>query len=227
MCISQPPSVGEEPILHLKLGGHAEVVANAGPAVAADLANVIRQRAIGAAYATPNSLFDAARPPRLSLSDYAIRLREDFKCSDECFVLALVYVDRVLMRNHYFVITLLNTHRLLMISLVLAVKFHDDACFTNTYYASAAGIDTEELNQLERRFLSLIGGQFMVSPQEYSDYHAQMVAAQDCGVAQADVDMLDVSTTTESCHRNTVPRRVQFGDSASLNSRYGKRARTI
>jgi len=204
MCIAQPPPVGEELILHCKLDGHAEVVANAGPTAASDLANVIGHRAIGAAYSTPNSLFDAARPPRLSLNDYAIRLREDFRCSDECFVLALVYVDRVLKRNQCFTITALNTHRLLMTSLVLAVKLQDDAYFSNKYYASAAGIDTEELNQLERQFLSLIGWQFMVSPQEYSDYHAQMLSAKGPGVAEADVDMLDASTTTESSHRPTV-----------------------
>ena len=38
--------------------------------------------------------FHCARVPPLSITDYLKRIRTHFLCSDECFVMALVYIDR-------------------------------------------------------------------------------------------------------------------------------------
>lgn len=52
-------------------------------------------------------------------------------CSGECFVLALVYIDRIIQSNPTFVVNSLNIHRLLITSIMLAAKFFDDQYFNN------------------------------------------------------------------------------------------------
>lgn len=168
------------------------------PAIAAAFANVVRCRAIGVPYDKPMSLFDAARPPKLSLLDYAGNLYEDFKCSDECFVLAFVYLDRMLARNQTFRITVLNTHRLLMTSLVLAVKFHDDSFLTNQWYAASAGIDANELMGLEMRLFTMLGSHLKVDMDEYNDYYSRMYQAREHDANTVDVQMVDSTSRPTS-----------------------------
>ena len=43
-------------------------------------------------------------------------------CSGECFVLALVYIDRLIKRRD-FVLTSLNVHRIIITAVMLAAKF--------------------------------------------------------------------------------------------------------
>ena len=52
---------------------------------------------------TPRLPVPLARAPRCSMNKYA-------SCSPECFVLALVYIDRLIQRNA-LLLTSLNVHR--------------------------------------------------------------------------------------------------------------------
>jgi hypothetical protein len=64
-----------------------------------------------------------------------LRIAKYAACSGECFVLALVYIDRIIQSNPTFVVNSLNIHRLLITSVMLAAKFFDDQYFNNAYYA--------------------------------------------------------------------------------------------
>jgi hypothetical protein len=55
-------------------------------------------------------------------------------CSNECFILALIYIDRLIQRNN-FLLTELNVHRVVITAILLAAKFFDDAYYNNAYYA--------------------------------------------------------------------------------------------
>lgn len=81
------------------------------------------------------SKFHALRPPAISIKDYLQRVAKYAACSGECFVLALVYIDRIIQSNPTFVVNSLNIHRLLITSIMLAAKFFDDQYFNNAYYA--------------------------------------------------------------------------------------------
>ena len=72
------------------------------------------------------SKFHALRPPAISIKDYLQRVAKYAACSGECFVLALVYIDRIIQSNPTFVVNSLNIHRLLITSIMLAAKFFDD-----------------------------------------------------------------------------------------------------
>lgn len=117
--------------------------------------------------------FHALRPPSISILDYLTRILRYANCSGECFVLALVYIDR-LIRHQNFVICGLNIHRVIVTSITLAAKFFDDAFYNNVYYAKIGGVPVRELNSLELEFLFLINFTLHVSPLDYYRYQKEL-----------------------------------------------------
>lgn len=113
--------------------------------------------------------FHSSSIPTISLLDYATRMRRFMQCSDACFALALVFVDR-LVKSRRFQVCKANVHRLLATSVVLAAKCHDDVFYSNAYYAKVVGMKTAELNKLESLFLRLVGWRVHVDAEELERY---------------------------------------------------------
>ena len=55
--------------------------------------------------------FQASTLPKISVADYLKRIVTYSKCSQECLVLALIYLDRLTERNKNIALTSLNIHR--------------------------------------------------------------------------------------------------------------------
>ena len=55
--------------------------------------------------------FHAVKAPSISIHDYLIRIHKYFACSPECFVLCIVYIDRIIKSQPDFVVSHLNIHR--------------------------------------------------------------------------------------------------------------------
>lgn len=103
-------------------------------------------------------------------------------CSKECFILALIYIDRLIQRNN-FLLTDLNVHRVVITSVLLAAKFFDDAYYNNAYYAKVGGVLVEEMNNLETQFLFKIDFSLRVQPEVFEKYEAELVShANDMGL---------------------------------------------
>ena len=117
--------------------------------------------------------FHALRPPSISIHDYLARILRYANCSGECFVLALVYIDR-LIKHQNFVICGLNIHRVIVTSVTLAAKFFDDAFYNNAYYAKIGGIPVRELNSLELEFLFLVNFSLHVTPLDFYHYQKEL-----------------------------------------------------
>jgi len=122
--------------------------------------------------------FHTAEPPRVTLHDYAVRIHRYFECSDECFVLSLIYIDRILKSNPGFKLGALNSHRLLLTSTVVAVKFHDDDHLTNQHYAQVGSVRIKDFNKMEVEFLKLLDWRVHVNPQEFEDNSTQLAILQ-------------------------------------------------
>ncbi|KAF1318468.1 hypothetical protein FI667_g8291, partial [Globisporangium splendens] len=120
------------------------------------------------------SKFEAFRAPGISIRDYLMRIHKYASCSPECFVLALVYIDR-LQRMQGFVLTHLNVHRVVITSVVLAAKFFDDHYFNNAYYAKVGGVLCKEMNELEIEYLLLINFSLHVSTDTYARFYNELV----------------------------------------------------
>lgn len=119
------------------------------------------------------NIFSTLNTPKISIRDYLERMRKYFHCSVECFVLSLIYFDR-LIQNADYVANSYNIHRLLLASVVTAAKFFDDSYYVNSYYASVGGVSLEELNELEISFLFTIRFGLHVDCDEYQHYHNEI-----------------------------------------------------
>jgi hypothetical protein len=96
-------------------------------------------------------------------------------CSNECFILALIYIDRLIQRNN-FLLTELNVHRVVITAVLLAAKFFDDAYYNNAYYSKVGGVMVSEMNGLEVDFLFRINFSLHVQPEVFDKYKAELVA---------------------------------------------------
>eukprot|EP01056_Protomagalhaensia_sp_Gyna25_P002587 Protomagalhaensia_sp_Gyna_25__2586@NODE_246_length_4207_cov_20_933781_g189_i0_p1_GENE_NODE_246_length_4207_cov_20_933781_g189_i0NODE_246_length_4207_cov_20_933781_g189_i0_p1_ORF_typecomplete_len390_score7_10Cyclin/PF08613_11/5_9e35Cyclin_N/PF00134_23/7_8e08_NODE_246_length_4207_cov_20_933781_g189_i028314000 len=115
--------------------------------------------------------FDAVTVPQVPIADYLERLRCFFLCSPECFVLAMIYIDRLVrLYDGKVVLSSLNIHRILVTAVMIAAKFFDDVYYSNSFYAKIGGLSLEEMNVLESHFLHLIKYDLYVSPREYERY---------------------------------------------------------
>lgn len=117
--------------------------------------------------------FHALRAPSITVQAYLERIAKYANCSGECFVLALVYIDRLIQRNN-FIINSLNVHRIVITSVMLGAKFFDDHYYNNTYYAKIGGVPRNEMNLLELEFLFLINFSLYLDPDEYRKYHDEL-----------------------------------------------------
>ena len=97
------------------------------------------------------------------------------KCSEESFILALIYLDRITARDRNFVINSYCIHRLFLSGLVIAAKFFEDKYYKNSYYARVGGISNPELNVLESQFLQMIDFKLFVSTEEYENYRNTLI----------------------------------------------------
>ncbi|KAL7066799.1 cyclin, N-terminal domain-containing protein [Cryptosporidium serpentis] len=111
--------------------------------------------------------FHAVCVPSIPIRAYLMRIAHHFGCSNECFVLALIYIGRIIKVNRNFTLSLLNVHRVIVTALMLATKFFDDVYYSNAFYARVSGVGTRELNSLEIHFLRLVRFQLFVTIQEY------------------------------------------------------------
>jgi len=155
--------------------------------------------------------FDAVRAPTISIQDYLTRLHLYFGCSAECFVLALVYVDRIVLTQPTFVVSHLNIHRIVLAATTIAAKFLDDVYYSNSYYGKVGGVRTKELNLLEARLLEMLQWKINVTSQEYSQYWGAVLSAtgarsgtvdasseEDAGFAKVEEDSLTSTCGSDS-----------------------------
>ena len=95
----------------------------------------------GASQHASFTVFHALKPPAITVHKYLQRIFQYAQCSRSCFIVALIYVDRIIQRNANFRITSLNVHRcadapwlllvlvaLLLLLLLLLLRCCCDCC---------------------------------------------------------------------------------------------------
>jgi hypothetical protein len=126
----------------------------------------------------PNNIvtdFHAKTVPSIGIRDYMARLSKFAHCSSECFIFALIYIDRFTEKHPNFVINAFNVHRLFITSLVVATKFFDDRYYNNEYYAKVGGVSNAEINMLEIKFLHSLNYKLHVSPKTFYEYRSRLI----------------------------------------------------
>ncbi|KAJ0266183.1 Cyclin-U4-2 [Hirschfeldia incana] len=116
------------------------------------------------------SAFSALTKPSIPIRSYMERIFKYANCSDSCYIVAYIYLDRFIQKQPFVPIDSFNVHRLIITSVLVSAKFMDDMCYNNAYYAKIGGITTEEMNLLELDFLFGIGFQLNVTLSTYNNY---------------------------------------------------------
>ncbi|XP_044967377.1 cyclin-P4-1-like isoform X1 [Hordeum vulgare subsp. vulgare] len=118
------------------------------------------------------SAFRAMTKPGISVRAYMARIARFAGCSPACFVVGYIYLDRLLGRRRALAVDSYCVHRLLITTVLSAVKFMDDICYNNAYFAKVGGISLPEMNYLEVDFLFGVGFDLNVSPETFGHYCA-------------------------------------------------------
>lgn len=136
----------------------------------------IRESAAEDGCERPLTPFDSASVPPVSMSFYLERLANYCRCGEECFIVALYYVDMVTQGKALTPLSERNVHRLFLTCLLVAHKFWDDCLPWNSHYAKCGGISLQELNRLEKLFLKTVGFKLHVSRHTYAAYETAVTA---------------------------------------------------
>ncbi|KAJ3681793.1 hypothetical protein LUZ60_014366 [Juncus effusus] len=141
------------------------------------------------------SAFQGLTKPSISIRGYLERIFRFASCSPSCYVVAYIYLDRFLQRHPTVMIDSLNVHRFLITSVLTAVKFVDDICYNNSYFAKVGGISLTEMNYLEVDFLFGVGFELNVTPVTFSSY---------CSILQTEIQYLEAQLSSPPSRLNCV-----------------------
>jgi Cyclin len=115
----------------------------------------------------PRTLFCGTRAPAVALDAYLSRIFRYANCSPACYVLAFIYLERLVEADAGLRITALSVHRLISTCVLVATKFLDDSYYNNSYFAKIVGISLTEMNALELELLGRIDFRLHVQPEEF------------------------------------------------------------
>lgn len=118
------------------------------------------------------SVFDGGGNEALiTIRDYLYHIANAGLCSKECFVIAIVYAERLLQRKEAgFVITRKNVHRFMLVSIMVASKVLDDFYCRNMYYAQTGGMSMTILNEMELKLCFMLDFELQIQPDEFALY---------------------------------------------------------
>lgn len=72
------------------------------------------------------SAFSALTKPSISIRSYMERIFKYANCSDSCYIVAYIYMDRFIQKQPFVPIDSFNVHRLIITSVLVSAKFMDD-----------------------------------------------------------------------------------------------------
>ena len=121
-----------------------------------------------------SSCFDSTTAPSISLSKYIDRIHQYSNCSESCYVLAFIYIDRLLQNYPNFALTKKSAHRLVLTSILLAIKYLDDLYYNNSVYAMIGGISLAEINHLEKNLITLLHYNLHIDQQLFLQYDSRI-----------------------------------------------------
>ena len=114
--------------------------------------------------------FISKKIPSVSIKSYLERLAKYSKIENNTLLLILIYIDKVCdinkIRLNYF-----NIHKMILASMIIAIKYNEDDYFSNSFYAKVGGVSKSEIDVLEYEFLVLIEFNLYVSDDLFLKYY--------------------------------------------------------
>lgn len=107
--------------------------------------------------------------PSISIYNYLKRLLKYNKMNNSTLILMLIYIDKICekykLKLNFYVI-----HKLILASLVSAIKYNEDEHYTMDYYSKSGGISKNEMMSLEYEFLILTDFKLFVKNDLFEKY---------------------------------------------------------
>ncbi len=119
--------------------------------------------------------FHSLTIPKISITDYVLRVQQFVSCSESCFICAAIYMDRFQIATNCW-LDPFTFHRLFITALLIAAKVNDDDIQNNAIYAKIGGLSTLELNMLECELLNYLQFDVIVSVERFEHCCAAMNA---------------------------------------------------
>jgi len=116
------------------------------------------------------SLFDSMWIPKSTPREHLLRLSEWLQCNSSCFVVALIYIDRLRFKMPHLAVDQQSIHRLLIACSMMAARFCEELFWQNSYYANVGGISKAEVSKLEVALLKALDFRVSVTPSEFWKY---------------------------------------------------------
>ena len=113
--------------------------------------------------------------PTMSIKDYLLRLSQFANISESTIILILIYIDRICKINNFH-LNFRNIYKLIISSMIIAVKYNEDHYYSKEVYAKLGGVTMKELNYLEFQFLILIKFSLFVEKDLYDKYYDNLIS---------------------------------------------------
>ena len=118
----------------------------------------------------PTLLFLSRKPPKISIINYLERILRYSKIEESTLIIMLIYIDRLCDFND-LILNKYNIHRIMMTSVLIAIKYNEDDYYSNKYYAKVGGIPLTEINTLEIEFMKLVKYSLFVNESLFNTYN--------------------------------------------------------
>ena len=106
--------------------------------------------------------------PIIKIEDYLSRLVKYSKMEISTLILTFIYIKRFIEKEKY-IIAFNNIFRLIISCSILAIKFNENRAFKNSFYAKIAGLEVNDLNNLEYNIFSRLDFNLHVLDNEFYD----------------------------------------------------------
>lgn len=113
------------------------------------------------------SVFCSSKPPKITIVDFFDRILKYCKLDEASFIAMMIYLDRAC---GFIDLTKFNVHKIILGSMICAIKYTHDEIYANSFYARVGGINLHEMNIIEVAFLELIDFELYIKEEEYTKY---------------------------------------------------------
>jgi hypothetical protein len=125
-----------------------------------------------------NLIFNLKQIPKICVGDFIYRITYYSKIEDSTLISGLILLDRYC-KKQKIILTIFNVHRLISISIIVAIKLLEDKYFTNKYYSKICGIDLSLFNQLEYEFICGLKFNLCIEKNFYYKYQNLLLSNKD------------------------------------------------
>ena len=145
--------------------------------------------------------FTTVNIPSMPIKDYLLRLSQFTRVNESTIILILIYIDRICKMNN-FRLNFNNIYKLIICSMIIAIKYNEDNFYSSEVYAKLGGITVRELNYLEFQFLILIKFSLFVEKELFDKYYDNLISINEDNNSESDDDYEEESEKSNDEQNN-------------------------